>query len=156
MEKTIEVRDIVNSFGLEILTCEGELDRRVSKKTSRRPGLEFMGYLDYLPMGHVQVLGKNEIRFLHSVEKEERLERIGSLVVYDPPCFIVTDDQTGLEILTKFCTERGIPLLRAKESNYEFIGKLDAYLIKRLAPEIAVHGVCVNVSGLGVLIRGDS
>src|SRR5699024_11864697 len=50
----------------------------------------------------------------------------------------------------------GIPLLRASETNYEFIGKLDAFLINKLAPETAVHGVCVNVFGLGVLLRGDS
>ena len=156
MEKTIAVRDIVSSFGLEVLTCEDELDRRVSKSTSRRPGLEFMDYLDYLPMGHVQVLGENEIHFLDSLDTEERLQRVGNLVAYDPPCFIVTDNQKGLVMMTKFCKERNIPLFRAEESNYEFIGKLDAFLIKRLAPEIAVHGVCVNVSGLGVLLRGDS
>ncbi|HLR92870.1 MAG TPA: HPr(Ser) kinase/phosphatase [Atopostipes sp.] len=156
MEKTIEVNDIVKAFNLEVLTAEDELDRLVSKSTSRRPGLEFIDYLDYLPMGHVQVLGVNEIHFLHTLENEERRERIENLVRYTPPCFIVTDNQTGLENMIRYCTERNIPLLRAVESNYEFIGKLDAYLIKRLAPETAIHGVCVNVSGLGVLLRGDS
>src|SRR5699024_11851369 len=100
--------------------------------------------------------GVNEIHFLHTLENEERRERIENLVRYTPPCFIVTDNQTGLENMIRYCTERNIPLLRAVESNYEFIGKLDAYLIKRLAPETAIHGVCVNVSGLGVLLRGES
>lgn len=156
MVKTIEVKDIVNAFDLEVLTAENELDRLVSKSTSRRPGLEFIDYLDYLPMGHVQVLGKNEIHFLHTLEKQERRKRVENLVRYEPPCFIVTDNQTGLENMIRYCTERNIPLFRAEESNYEFIGKLDAYLINRLAPETAIHGVCVNVSGLGVILRGDS
>src|SRR5699024_6303423 len=77
-------------------------------------------------------------------------------VKYNPPCIIVTDGLEGLKYITKYCTERKIPLLRTSDSNYEFIGKIDAYLIKRLAPEIAIHGVCVNVSGIGVLLRGDS
>lgn len=156
MEKTIEVNQIVSSFALEVLTCESELDRSVSKSTSRRPGLEFMGYMDYLPMGHVQVLGENEIHFLHTLKESKRSRQIGNIVSYDPPCIIVTDGQIGLDILIQDCTERNIPLLRTDESNYEFIGKLDAFLIKRLAPEIAIHAVCVNVSGLGVLLRGDS
>src|SRR5699024_5417695 len=79
-----------------------------------------------------------------------------NLVQYKPPCIIVTDGQGDLIYLTKYCKENTIPLLRTEESNYEFIKKIDAYLIKRLAPEIAVHGVCVNVNGLGVLLRGDS
>src|SRR5699024_12664598 len=90
------------------------------------------------------------------LENEERRERIENLVRYTPPCFIVTDNQTGLENMIRYCTERNIPLLRAVESNYEFIGKLDAYLIKRLAPEKAIHGVCGNVSGFGAGFRGES
>src|SRR5699024_5235810 len=75
---------------------------------------------------------------------------------YRPPCFIVTHGQGGLEYLTKFCTEEGIPLLWTKESTAEFIPKVDAHMIKTLSEETAVHGVCVNVSGIGVLLRGDS
>src|SRR5699024_5964124 len=117
---------------------------------SRRPGLEFIEYLDYLPLRHVQVVGANEIHFLHTLENEERRERIENLVRYTPPCFIVTDNQTGLENMIRYCTERNIPLLGAVESNYEFIGKLDACLIKRLAPGTAIHGVTATVSGSGM------
>lgn len=156
MENVIKVKEIVDAFKLEVLAGEEVLDRLVSKSTSRRPGLEFMGFLDYLPMGHVQVLGENEIHFLHTLERKERTERIKNLVSYDPPAMVVTDDQSGLERLTKDCEEHGVPLLRSQSSNYEFIGKIDAFLIKKLAPQIAIHGVFVNVSGLGVLLRGDS
>src|SRR5699024_8643971 len=62
----------------------------------------------------------------------------------------------GLEYLTKFCTEEGIPLLWTKESTAEFIPKVDAHMIKTLSEETAVHGDCINVSGIGILLRGDS
>lgn len=156
MVKSITVQEVVNSFSLEVLTCESALDRKVVKSTSRRPGLEFMDYLDYLPMGHVHVLGADEIYFLDSLSKEECRERVSNIVAYDPPCIVVTDDYQGLDNLTEYSRNKGVPLLRTTEANYEFVGKIDAFLIKRLAPEIAVHGVCVNVSGLGVLLRGDS
>lgn len=155
-EKSIQIRDVVKAFSLEVLAGEEELDRKITRSNARRPGLEFVDYLEHLPHGHIHVLGENEIQYLHMLDEGGRDFRIGNIVQYNPPCIIVTDGQDGLKYLTKYCREKNIPLLRSTESNYEFIGKIDAYLIKRLAPEIAVHGVCVNVFGIGVLLRGDS
>jgi len=54
-----------------------------------------------------------------------------------------------------YCQQEGIPLLRTGDATTEFLGKLDAYLTQALAPEIAIHGVCINVSGIGILLRGN-
>src|SRR5690625_5123840 len=156
MKKSIVIEDIVKAFSLEVLAGEENLVRRVTTSIARRPGLEFIKFLDFFPMEHIHVLGENEIQYLVSLPDEERSNRVQNLIKYKPPCIIVTDGQGDLKYLTKYCTENTIPLLRTEEPNYEFIKKLDTYLIKRLAPEIAIHGVCVNVSGMGVLIRGDS
>lgn len=156
MEKSIEINDIVRAFSLEVLTGEDYLTAEVKESNARRPGLEFIKFLDYFPQHHVQVLGVNEISYLHSLTEAEREGRISNLVKYQPPCIIITDGEQRLKYLPKFCKERNIPLLRTDESNYEFIKKIDAFLINRLAEEIAVHGVCVNVAGIGVLLRGAS
>lgn len=156
MQKFIVIEDIVKAFSLEVLAGEENLTRHVTTSIARRPGLEFIKFLDFFPMEHIHVLGKNEIQYLISLPDDERSNRVSNLIKYKPPCIIVTDGQGDLIYLTKYCKENTIPLLRTQEPNYEFIKKIDAYLIKRLAPEIAVHGVCVNVSGMGVLIRGDS
>src|SRR5699024_6465939 len=156
MVKSIKIRDIVRAFSLEVLTEKEKLGCSITKSNARSPGLEFIKYVDFFTKEHVQVLGKNEIQYLHSLPEKERDNRVGNLVKYNPPCIIVTDGQEGLKYLTKYCTEKNIPLLRTEDTNYEFIGKIDSYLIKRLAPEIAIHGVCVNIFGIGVLLRGDS
>ena len=156
MKKEVKIKDIVKDFQLEVLTKADQLDRVITRPKARRPGLEFIEYIDFLPTGHVQVLGENEIDYLHTLSEADRDMRIGNIVKYDPPCIVVTDGKDGLKYLTKYCSEKGIPLLRTDESNYEFNGRIDAYLTRRLAEEIAVHGVCVNVLGLGVLLRGDS
>lgn len=156
MEKSIEITDIVRAFSLEVLTGEEFLSNEVKESNARRPGLEFMKHLDYFPQQHIHVLGVNEITYLHSLTEAEREERISNIVKYDPPCIIMTDNEQRLKYLPRFCQARGIPLLRTTESNYEFIKKIDAFLINRLAEEIAVHGVCVNVAGIGVLLRGAS
>lgn len=154
--KSITVKDLVEKFSLEVLAGDSELHREITQSKAHRPGLEFVGYFEFFPMNQVQVLGKKEITFLHTLTKQEREERIGNIVKYHPPCFIVTANQEGLTYLKKFCDQERIPLLRSPEPTSIFIAKLDAYMVKALAQEIAIHGVCVNVSGIGVLLRGKS
>jgi Serine kinase of the HPr protein, regulates carbohydrate metabolism len=156
MAKSIPVRELVERFGLEVLAGSGQLGRMITKSRAHRPGLEFVGYFDFFPMDKVQVLGRKEINYLHTLSEEERQLRIGNVVRYRPPCFIVTAGQEGLKYLMHFCDHEGIPLLRTGDSTTEFLVKLDAYLVKALAPEMTIHGVCLNVSGIGILLRGKS
>src|SRR5699024_4878095 len=92
----------------------------------------------------------------YSLDEEKRSERISNLMEYRPPCIIITDNEQRLEYLPKYCKEENIPLLRTTEQNYEFIKKIDALLINRLAQEISDHGACVNEFGVGVFIRGST
>lgn len=154
--KSITVKKLQERFNLEVLAGEDRLHRTITRSRAHRPGLEFVGYFDFFPMERVQVLGRKEINYLHKQTEEERNLHIGNVVKYHPPCFIVTAKQEGLKYLMIYCQQEGIPLLRTEETTTEFLGKLDAFLIQALAPEIAVHGVCVNVSGIGILLRGKS
>ena len=156
--KTITVENLAKKFSLKVVVGEGQLQKKITQSRVHRPGLEFVGYFDFFPTERVQILGKKEITYLHRLSKDERKLRIGNIVHYHPPCFIVTAGEEGLTYLTQHCEEQGIPLLLTSkpEVTSEFITKLDAYLVKELAPEIAVHGVCMNVSGIGILIRGNS
>lgn len=154
--KTITVEHLVKRFGLEILAGASYTSRKLIKSRVHRPGLEFVGYFDFFPMERIQILGRKEINYLHSLSEEERNLRIGHVVKYHPPCFIVTSNQEGLKYLRKYCEEEQIPLLRTTVTTTKFLDLVDAYLCKALAPEITIHGVCVNVSGIGVIIRGKS
>jgi len=157
MTKSVSVQDLVNRFSLEVLVGNTEqLSRLITKPRTHRPGLEFVGYFDFFQKARVQVLGSKEITYLHTLSEEERNLRIGNIVKYHPPCFVVTRNQEGLKYLMKYCEEEGIPLLRTHEVTSKFIELMDTYLTKALAPEIAIHGVCVNVSGIGILLRGKS
>lgn len=156
--KKITVENLVQKFSLKVLAGESQLQKVITQSRVHRPGLEFVGHFDFFPTERVQILGKKEITYLHKLSREERKIRIGNIVHYHPPCFIVTAGEDGLTYLTHHCVEQGIPLLitNKPEITSEFIPKLDAYLVKELAPEIAVHGVCMNVSGIGILLRGSS
>lgn len=154
--KSVTVEQLVQRFKLEVVTGSDHLQRTIVKSRAHRPGLEFVGFFDFFPMERVQVLGKKEIHYLLALSEEERDHHIGNIVSYRPPCFIVTNKLDGLTYLIKHCELNGIPLLRTEETTTEFIGSLDSWLVKELAPETVVHGVCVNVSGIGILLRGKS
>ena len=158
MVKNITIENLVRKFSLRVLTGENQLQKTITQPQVHRPGLEFVGHFDFFPKERVQILGRKEINYLHKLSKEERQIRIGNIVQYHPPCFIVTAGEEGLTYLKHFCVKEGIPLLLTNkpETTSEFIIKLDAYMTKELAPELTVHGVCVNVYGIGILLRGHS
>ncbi|BFH17604.1 HPr(Ser) kinase/phosphatase [Paenibacillus melissococcoides] len=154
--KTVMIQQLVEKFKLEVLTGENRLNRTISKTRVHRPGLEFAGYYEFFPQERIQVLGLKEIGYLHTLTEEERDARIKNVVKYHPPCFVVTRDQEGLTYLIDHCRREDIPLLRTSMTTSKFIGLVDSYLTKMLAPEIQVHGVCMNVAGIGILLRGKS
>lgn len=156
--KQIKVEDLVRKFSLKVLAGKDHLQKTITQPRVHRPGLEFVGHFDFFPTERIQILGRKEINFLHKQSKEERKIRIGNIVQYHPPCFIVTAGEEGLTYLKHHCNEEGIPLLVTEipETTSEYIMELDAYLVKELAEEISIHGVCMNVFGTGILIRGES
>ncbi|MEK4405444.1 HPr kinase/phosphorylase [Sporosarcina sp. resist] len=154
--KTITIEEIVNTFSLEVLSGHDQLHRIIKKSKVRRPGLEFMDIFDFIAKEHIQILGKNEVNYLHTLTFEECKLRIANIVQYAPPCIIITSQQEEPLGLIQYCTEEKIPVLRTRDSTSELSAKLDAYVVKAMAPEIAIHGVCVNVSGMGILLRGKS
>ncbi|KXH80743.1 HPr(Ser) kinase/phosphatase [Sporosarcina sp. HYO08] len=154
--KTVTIEEIVKKFSLEVLSGHDHLHCVLKKRKVRRPGLEFMDYFDFIEREHVQILGKSEVQYLHMLPNEECKLRIGNLVQYAPPCIIITWGQKEPLGLTQYCAEKKIPVLRTSKSTSELIGKLDAYVVKAMAPEIAIHGVCMNVAGIGILLRGKS
>ncbi|MDB5084719.1 MAG: HPr(Ser) kinase/phosphatase [Bacilli bacterium] len=154
--KKITIQKLVNQFNLEVLAGQNGLARIVEIDDIHRPGLEFTGFFDYYPHDRIQILGRQEVTYLHSLTHEERDQRIGDLVKIGPPCFIITRGQEELTYFEKHCTANSIPLLRTAKKTTNFISELNNYLEKELAKEIGVHGVCLNVFGIGILLRGES
>lgn len=154
--KQITVEQLVHKFGLEVLAGTHGLSRAIESDDIHRPGLEFTGYLEYFPSGRIQILGRTEVTYLHSLSPAQRDERIGDVVALQPPCFIITRAQEGLDYFTKHCDGRDIPLLRTKRQSTHFISLLNNYLERELAQEDAIHGVCMNIFGVGVTLRGAS
>jgi HPr kinase/phosphorylase len=104
----------------------------------------------------VQVIGSSEANYLWSLDAEARIAAVRRLKKHRICCIVVTKGLEVPEELLKFSGEERIPLLRSAVLSSISVAKITGYLERRLAPRMTVHGVLLEVFGLGVLILGPS
>lgn len=157
MSEIVKVIDLVNALQLEIVTGNEEaLEREIKISDISRPGLELTGYFTYYSYNRIQLFGSKEITFAQRMLPEERLMVMRRMCAPEIPAFVVS---RGLEVpkeLIQASDEAGIPVLRSSVSTSRLLGQLSSFLDSKLAVRESVHGVLVDVYGLGVLIQGSS
>lgn len=152
----VTVKDIQERFGLELLAGWAGIERNILTSDISRPGLEMAGYFDFYPALRVQLLGKTEISFFNKLTEAERQDRMNRLCTDDTPAFILAHNIQCPSELLELAELRNIPVLQTENPTTRFSGMLTNYLEGRLAPMTTVHGVLVDVYGIGVLITGKS
>jgi len=148
--------DAASSLGLTLLAGGEGLDNVVDRPRIQKPGLALAGYLEYIHPGRIQVLGKSETTFLKERPPAERSRIIAQLCRQGVSCYVLTTGLTPPEELLAESDAHRVPLLRTELSSSSTIEQLTRYLEDRLAPRAVIHGVLLDVYGLGVLLLGDS
>lgn len=152
----VTVKDVQEHFGLELLGGHGGINRNIVTSDISRPGLEMAGYFDFYPATRMQLFGKTEISFFNKLSAEERMDRVDRLYTKETPAFIIAHQiECPVEFL-QLAEERNIAVLQTENPTTRFSGMLTNYLEGRLAPMTTLHGVLVDVYGIGVLITGKS
>lgn len=156
MAKKVKVSELVQQFQLEVVAGSEGMRRTIVTDDLNRPGLEMAGYYDYYPAERTQILGKTELAFLEKLTSDERLERMRQICAEETPCIIIT---RGLEVpdeLIQVAEERHFPVLRSTTATTTLLSRITNFLEKKLAPTTTIHGVLVDVYGMGMLITGGS
>lgn len=157
MDKYVTVAELKVEFDLELVAGESGLDRLITTTEINRPGLALAGFLMYFPAERVQILGRTEIAFLSSMSEQEVKERISALVSNEVmPCLVISRSMETHPVIYQVAEQFGIPILRTPLTTPKFIAHLTTFLAIRLAPEVLVHGVLVDVYGIGILMMGSS
>ncbi|MCC3377533.1 HPr(Ser) kinase/phosphatase [Cohnella sp. REN36] len=156
MAKKVRVSELVQQFQLEVVAGEEGLRRTIVTDDLNRPGLEMAGYYDYYPAERAQILGKTELAFLETLTSEERRERMARICAEDTPCIIITRGLDVPEELVEVARGRNFPVLRSSTATTILLSRITNFLEKKLAPTATIHGVLVDVYGVGMLITGGS
>ncbi|MGG3494959.1 HPr(Ser) kinase/phosphatase [Peribacillus simplex] len=152
----VRTKDIVEAFGLELISGEEGINRPIVTSDLSRPGLEIAGFFDYYPADRVQLLGMTEMSFFNRLNEPERIQRMEELCRDFTPGIIITRGQEVPIELIEASERESVPVMRSSMKTTHLYSRLTNFLESRLAPTTAVHGVLVDIYGLGVLITGKS
>jgi HPr kinase/phosphorylase len=144
---------------LELLAGGRGLGRHVQVPRIQKPGLALAGYMKNLHPDRIQVLGSTELSYLDELIQSDSAKAdhaVRQLCSFDICCLVITKGQIPPEILLEEADRRDIPLLRTHQQSSTFISLITQYLEERLLPQTSLHGVLVDVLGVGVLITGKS
>lgn len=119
-------------------------------------GADLVGHLNLIHPSRIQVFGTEELSYYVRFDLRRRLHHLEDMVAGGVPAIVLADDVTPPQDLIDFCNAQNVPLLTTSLTAAQTIDLLRIYLGKRLAPKTTVHGVFMDVLGLGVLIMGES
>lgn len=152
------LNDLSQTLNISIISGKDGLSRIIKVPEINRMGLTLCGHFSYFPAERIQICGMAEQSYIESLDSQKKLNIFSQILKLFPqiPCIIVTRDIQPVDELITLCQEFSTPLLKTKMHTARFISELSVYLEEKLAPVIKVHGVLVEVYGVGILIFGDS
>jgi HPr kinase/phosphorylase len=121
-----------------------------------RSGADLVGYLNYIHPYRLQVLGEREVAYLTSPSEEDNRRRVSRIVTLEPPVLVVADGQAAPDALMAMCERAQIPMFATPGPAAFVIDVLRAYLSRHFADRASMHGVFMDILGMGVLITGES
>jgi HPr kinase/phosphorylase len=152
----LEARPESMGLPLDVLAGTSGLGRRITNPYIQKTGLALAGFHEYLHAGRVLIYGESEIRFLESLNPAARRQALRRSFASDVPCVLITGGLSAPPDVVVEAEKAGMPLLTTQVGTATAIGKLTALLEDRLAVREVIHGVLLDILGLGVLIIGES
>ena len=152
----VSISQLMRDLNLEVVYMPEKEEYFVESEDVNRTGLPLAGYFEYFPYERIQIIGKTEYTYFQNISKKEREEVLDKFFSYEIPVLIVT---RGLEVdkdIIKKAKKYQRIVLSSKSNTTRFINRLSNYLDSKLAPHVTIHGVLVDVYGIGVLIKGES
>jgi len=152
----LSVKSLCDDYKFEVLAGEQGINNLIDIPQVSRPGIELAGLFDFYESGRIQVMGSKEVTFLGWLSKEEQEVRVDKLFISNPPVFIFSLNAIVPDIFIRIGNKHNIPILKARKTSSELISSLFQYLNSKMSKRISFHGTFVDISGVGVLIRGKS
>ena len=153
----ITVRDLIDKLRLKVVYGNESLfEKEITTADISRPGLEMTGYFDYYTPERIQLVGMKEWSYLIKMTSHNRHQVLRKMFQPETPVLIIARDLEIPEEMLRAAEEKQIAILSSRVPTSRLSGELSSYLDSLLAERTSVHGVLMDIYGMGVLIQGDS
>lgn len=153
----VKLSELAEKMELKNLTPTVELKgKEVSIPEVNRPALQLSGFFDHFDSDRVQIIGYVEYTYLQTLDHERKLKIYDELVTYKVPCIVYSRNLEPDKELLEKAEKQDIPIFQTEKQTSGFMAELIRWMNVKLAPCISIHGVLVDVYGVGVLIMGES
>ncbi len=154
---SVEMKKLVEKMKLKNLTPDISLaGRKIEVPDINRPALQLTGFFEHFDADRVQIIGYVEYAYLQSISNERKEEIYTLLLERKIPCLIYSRDLRPDDIMLRKAVEYDVPVFLTDKATSPFMAEIIRWLNVELAPCISIHGVLVDVYGVGVLIMGES
>lgn len=155
-DKKVSVSMFIKELELEVVHKGEDTDYEIISSDINRPALQFAGFFEHFAYDRVQVIGKGEHDYFGTLDRATRLRRLEKLFSYEIPVLVLARGLDFSSDTINMAKKYNRIIIRSQMSTTKFINKASGYLSEKLAPSKTVHGVLVDIYGIGVLLMGKS
>lgn len=152
----LTVQHLIDDYRLELISGKRGVDREITKPQVSRPGIELAGLFDFYEHDRIQVFGSKEVAFFGWLNDNDQEIRVDMLFQKQPPTFIFSTNAEIPDVFVRKGEQYDIPILKSNKKTSALLSSLYDYLSAKLSPRQSLHGTLVDISGVGVMIRGKS
>jgi HPr kinase/phosphorylase len=145
-----------NRDRLQLSWVCGTLNRIISVTQNDVSPADLVGHLNLIHPDRLQVLGAPEQLWTERQTPDKVRHHVGEIMLAKPPALIVADGVEVTPLIRECCEGADTPLFTTPLSAAAVIDALRLYVSRKLAETVTLHGVFMDVLGMGVLITGDS
>jgi len=157
---SVTVQELIDGLGNEmkfkVISGFNGLNRHITAAEVNRPGLALTGYYEHFAKHRLQVLGLVEMDYLKNISSAEHYKRLDQLMQMRIPAFIIARNFVPLPETVALSNKYNVPIIRAPGVTMKVVNKTSAWLEDQFSPSTKIHGVLMEVYGMGVLIMGKA
>lgn len=156
-ETQIPLKKFTDEFELENLTHDIDIEGRMLKqKFVNRPALQLTGFFDHFDNTRIQIIGRIEHTYMKNQSKKTRIEILDKLFSYRFPCMVFCKSLLPFSETFAIAEKYSVPIFGTSYGASELYSEAIRWLNTEFAEKITMHGVLVDVYGVGLLIIGES
>ncbi|MEE9369511.1 MAG: HPr(Ser) kinase/phosphatase [Pontiella sp.] len=147
--------DGAEKLQLSVIAGKQYLDRKLPETAMNRPGLALTGFFQYFANQRLQIFGLAEFTYLKSLKQAEKVKRLEELFEQQIPGVVITRNRKAPKEILDLAERYKVPVFRTPMVTMNFVNECTVILETLTAPQERVQGTCMELMGIGVLLRGD-